>query len=98
MVNVEEVDIKDILAVDCRRVDFFIELSGIERGVMKVADGEGDGVGGRRSKVVPSPHEILGEASALASAARGLTTPSAAVPIGVGVGSAVVVVRHVVGR
>ncbi len=31
---------------------FFVEFSGVERGVVKAADGEGDGVGSCRSEVV----------------------------------------------
>ena len=42
--------------------------------------------------------EVEMEASALASAARGPTTPYVAVPRGVGIGGAVADVRHVVGR
>jgi hypothetical protein len=59
-------------------------------------------VGSRRPKVVSSAHEVFGEGhlrieigmktSAPALAARGPTTPYAAEPSGVGVGSAVVIV------
>ncbi len=75
---------------------------------MNVANGDGDGVGSSKSKVVSSPHEVLGEghlgvevemeAYIPASAARGPIYPTAAVPSGVGVCSAVVVVRHVARR
>ena len=61
MVKVKGVDMEDIVSVDCRRVDVFVECSGIERSVVKVADGERDGVGSSRSKVVPSPHKVLVE-------------------------------------
>ena len=75
---------------------------------MKVADGEGDGVGSCRSEVVPSPHEALSEGhldvevemevSASTSAARGPTAPYASVPSGVIIGGAVVIIRHTIGR
>ena len=86
----------------------FFELCGIKRCVVKVADGEGDGVGSRGPKVVPSTHKVLSrghmsveieiQASAPALAARGRTAPSAAEPNGVSVGREVVIIRHVVGR
>ena len=43
------------------RETFFVEFSSVERGVVKVANGEGDDVGSNMSKVVSSPHEVHGE-------------------------------------
>jgi len=104
MVKFKGVDLENIVSVDCRMVDVLIEFSGVERSFVKVADGERDGVGSIRSKVVSSPHKVSGEghlggeiemeASAPASAARGPATPSVGVRISVGVGVAIVVVRH----
>ncbi len=42
VVEVDGVDLEDVVAVDCRGVDVFTELSGIELSVVKVADGEGN--------------------------------------------------------
>ena len=108
-VKVDGDGLKNVVAVDNRWVDVFVEFSGVERGVVKLADGEGDDVSSCRSEVVSSPHDVLGEghmgvevktgASAPASTARGPPiAPSASVQCGVVIGGAVIVVRHAVGR
>ncbi len=48
MEEVDGVGIKNIVSVGCRGVDVFSDFTGVEGGVMVVADGEGDDVGGRR--------------------------------------------------
>jgi hypothetical protein len=95
--------------VEGRWIHVCIEFSGVERGVVEAANGEGNGVGGCRPEDVSSPHKVLGkghmgvdvevESSSHAFAARDPASPSASVPSGVVIVGAVVVVRHfVVGR
>jgi hypothetical protein len=47
-VEVYGVSLENVVAVGCRGVDIFVEFAGVERSVMVIANGEGDGVGGRR--------------------------------------------------
>ena len=42
----------------CSRIDIFVELAGIEWGVVVVADCEGGGVGGSRLKSTSSAHQV----------------------------------------
>jgi hypothetical protein len=48
MVEVDGVGLEDVAAVGCRGVDVFVDFAGVERCVVVIADGEGDGVGSRR--------------------------------------------------
>jgi len=48
VVEVDRVCINNVVAVGCRGVDVPVDFAGVEGGVMVVADGEGDGVRGRR--------------------------------------------------
>ncbi len=48
VVEVDGVGLEDIGAVGCRGVDVFVGFAGVERCVVVIADGEGDGVGSRR--------------------------------------------------
>ena len=45
MVEVDRVSLKDVDAVGCSWVDVLVDLTGIERCVVVVADGEGNDVG-----------------------------------------------------
>jgi hypothetical protein len=104
MVAIDGFDLQDIVAVECCWVDVFVEFLGVGRGVVKVADGEGDGVGSCWPEAVSSFHEVLGEnhlgayveveAYALGSAARGMVSPFASLPNSVVIGGAVIVVSH----
>jgi hypothetical protein len=46
-VQVDGVCLEDVVAVYCGTVNALVESAGVERGVVKVADGEGYGVCGR---------------------------------------------------
>ena len=48
MVEVYGVGLENVVAVDCRGVDIFVEFAGVERSFVVIANGEGDGVGSRR--------------------------------------------------
>ena len=48
MAEVYGVGLKNVVAVGCRRVDIFLEFAGVERSVMVIANGEGDGVDSRQ--------------------------------------------------
>ncbi len=48
MLEVDGVNFEGVIAVGCRGVDVLVELVGVEGGVVEIADGEGDGVRGRR--------------------------------------------------
>ena len=48
MVHVNGVDLEDVVANHYSGVNILVESAGVERGVVKVADGEGYGVRGRR--------------------------------------------------
>ena len=50
--------VSSIGAGRCSGVDVLIELAGVEGGVIVVADGEGDWVGGSRLKSAPSAHQV----------------------------------------
>ena len=103
MVQVDGVSLKDVVAIHCRRVNILVESAGVERGVVKVFDGEGNGVRDRRQEAAAPAHKVLGEghmrveakveATAPASAAKGPAAASVSEPGGAGVG-VVVVTRH----
>ncbi len=61
MVEVDGVNLENVAAVGCHGVDFFVNFAGVERCVVVVADGEGDGVGSRRLKAASSAHQMLCE-------------------------------------
>ena len=81
MVEVDGVSLEDCGAVGCSWVDILVDLPGVERCVVKVAYGEGDGVGIRWLEANISAHQVLGEgllsvgvevkASTTCAAARG---------------------------
>ena len=48
MVDVDGVGVEYVSAICCRGVDVHVEFAGVEGGVVVVADGEADGVRGRR--------------------------------------------------
>ena len=61
MVEVDRVRLHDVGAVGRSRVDFLVDLSGVEWCVMEVADGDGYGVCGRRLEAPSPAHEVLRE-------------------------------------
>ena len=103
MVHVDGVYLEDVVAIQCGRVDVLAEFAGVERGIVKVADGEGNGICGRWWKASASAHKVLGEghlcveteveASAPVPAARGLVAASALGAWSVDV-DAIVIARH----
>jgi hypothetical protein len=105
-VEVDGVGLENVVAGRSQGIDVFVEFAGIRRCVVKVADGEGDGVCSCWSEAVSPAHEVLGEshmcfegkveAASPVSAARGPAASYAAGSGGVGVGGAAVVGRHVV--
>ena len=108
MVEVDRVGLKDVDAVGCSWVDVLVDLAGIERCVVVVADGDGDGVGGRWLEAPSSAHHVLREgclsveveveASSSGAAAEGpAAAASAARSSGVGVVVAIVGGRHCCG-
>ncbi len=56
MVEVDGVGVNNDVAVGCHGVDVFVDLTGVEEGVMVVADSEGDDVSGRRLKAASTAH------------------------------------------
>ena len=48
MVEAYGVGLENVVAVGCRGVDIFVDFAGVERCVVVIADGEGDGVGSRK--------------------------------------------------
>ncbi len=61
VVEVDRVNIQDVCADGRCGVNFLVDLSGIERCVMVVADGDGYGVDGRRLEAPSPAHEVLRE-------------------------------------
>ncbi len=102
-VQVDEVCLEDVVAIYCGRVYVLDESAGVERVVVKVADGEGYGVCCRWQEAAVPAHKMLGEgnlcveteeeASAPVPAARGHAAASAPGAWSVGVG-VIVVARH----
>ena len=106
VVKVDRVGVQDIGAVGCRRVDSLIDLSGIERCVVVIADCDGYGVVGWWLETPPPTHEVLREgclcgrgkvkaSSSGAASVRSAAAASAARGGGVGVIVAVVGGGHV---
>ena len=60
MVHVDGVSFEDIVAIQWSRVNIIVEFAGVERGVVKVDDGEAYGVRGRWQEVAAPAHEVLG--------------------------------------
>ena len=61
MIDVDGFGVKDVVAMSCSRVDVLVVFAGVERGVVVVADGEKDGVGGSRLESAFSAHEVMCE-------------------------------------
>ncbi len=59
--KVDGVRLEDIVAVHCGRVYFLVESAGVERGVVKVADGERYGVCGRWQEAAAHAQKVLSE-------------------------------------
>jgi hypothetical protein len=56
VVEVDGVSVEDVGAIGCCRVDVLAVFASVERGVMVVADDEGDGVKGSRLESASSAH------------------------------------------
>ncbi len=103
MVEVDRFDLEKIISVCCRRIYVLINLAGVERGVVKVADGKRCEVCGRWQEFAAPAHEVYSEghlcveAKVEAMTSAPVTGGPAAVPASesesVGVG-ANVVARH----
>ena len=61
MVEEDRVCFEDIGAVGCGGVYVLFDLAGIEWCVVVVADGDGDGIGGRCLEAPSSAHQVLRE-------------------------------------
>jgi hypothetical protein len=61
LVEVDGVSVEDVVAVGYCGVDVLVEFAGVERGVVIVAHGEGDGVRGSRLESASSAHKVLCE-------------------------------------
>ncbi len=107
MVEVDGVCVEDVVAVGCCGVDVLVEFAAAERGVVVVADDEGDGVRGSRLESASSAHKVLCECllgdlvevEAAPAGARAVGTATAASPVrrvSIGVVVAVVGRRHFV--
>ncbi len=59
--KVDRVCLEDVIAVYCCGVNVLVEFVGVERGVVKVADGKEYGVGGRRQEASSPAHKVLRE-------------------------------------
>ena len=60
MVKVDGVSLEDVVAIHCSRVNILVESTGVERGVVIVADGEGYGIRGRWQEAAALAHKVLG--------------------------------------
>ena len=47
MIEVDRVGLEIVVAIGCRGVDVFVDLAGVKRCVVVIADGEGNYVGSR---------------------------------------------------
>ena len=101
MAEVDGVSLEDCGAVGCSWVDVLVDLPGVERCVVEIAYGEGDGVGIRWLEANISAHQVLCEgllsvgvevkASTACAAAKGSATASSSTRrSGVGVVVAIV--------
>ena len=61
IVEVYGVGLEDVVAVGCRGVDLFVDFTGVERSVVVISDGEGDGVRSWWLYVASPPHRVMGE-------------------------------------
>ncbi len=59
--QVNGVFVEDVVAVHCGRVNVLVESVSIDRGVVKVADGEGYGVFGRWHEAAAPAQKVLSE-------------------------------------
>jgi len=103
VVKVDGVCSEDVVAIHCGGVNIILESAGVERDVVKVADGEGYGVYSRRQEAAAPAHKVLSEGHMCGEAKVQATAPApaaggpAASPVseawGVGV-DAIVVALH----
>ena len=103
VVEVYGVCFEDVVAIHCSGIDVLVEFAGVERGVVKIADCEENGICGRWLEAAALAHTVLSEGqlcvdteidtSAPVTAARGPAAALASGVFGVGVG-AIVIVRH----
>ena len=61
MVRVDGVGLEDVVAIHSSSVNILVEYAGVERGVVKVADGERYGARGRWQEAAAPSHKVLGE-------------------------------------
>jgi hypothetical protein len=108
VVHVDGVGLEDVVAIHCGRVHVLAESdAGVERGVVKVADGEGYGICGRWQEAAAPSHKVLGEshlcvdteveASAPVPAARGPAAAPAPGAWSVGEGAVVIARNYIWG-
>jgi len=103
VVEVDGVCLEGVVAVHYIGVDVLVEFVGVERGVVKDANCEGNGICGWWQEAAVPAHKVLSEghlcveteveASALVSAARDPAAAPSSGVWGVGVG-AVIIARH----
>ncbi len=72
------IDLEDVAAVLCSRVTILVESAGVERVVVKVADGEGYGVRGRWQETAASAHKVLSEGHLCVETEADAMTPASA--------------------
>jgi hypothetical protein len=100
MVQADRICFEDVVAIHGGGINVLDKYAGVERGVVKVADGEGYGIFGRwqetealAQKMLSEGHlcgEAKVEATVPASAAGGLAAAPASEAWGVGAGAIVV--------
>ena len=78
MVHAHGVCLEDVVAIRCGGVNDLVKSAGEERGVVKVADGEGYGVYGRWHEVAAPAHKVLGESHLCVETEAEATTPASA--------------------
>ena len=61
MVEVDRVCLENVVTIHCSGVDVLVEFAGVERGVITVADCEGNGICGRWQKAAAPAHNVLSE-------------------------------------
>jgi hypothetical protein len=103
VVEVDGVCFEDVVAIHYNGIYALVDFAGVERGVVKVADCEGNGICGRWHEATALAHKMLSdgylcietevEASAPDLAARGQATAPASGVWGVGV-DAIVIALH----
>jgi hypothetical protein len=76
--QVDGVSLKDVVAIHCRWVNILVESAGVERGVVSVSDGEGNGVRDRWQEAAAPAHKVLGEGHLRVEAEVEATAPASA--------------------